>query len=108
MVENNRFAATAFDESARRNFAVTKPLTWIRKGNIMIKKTNCIPAGTALIAAVEEADITLEELCLLDIQYEDDNHLYSIAFRGDWMSYLCYIDAFTGEILGFLSEPLEL
>ncbi len=68
---------------------------------------NNITAITALKNAAAYADINIDSITELDCQY-DGNGLYELNFNCNWVSYEAYVDAETGEVLGFMTTPMEL
>lgn len=65
-----------------------------------------LSAAAALEIAAEQAGVELSDVKNVDLNVDPDE-LYRIAFHGDWMHYICYIDCASGEILGFFSEPSD-
>ena len=66
-----------------------------------------ISAKAAIEKAAAYAGIMPAEIRDVTVRYEKDS-LYFTAFHSEWMSYECYIDAFSGEVCGFLNEPIDL
>lgn len=65
-----------------------------------------LSAVIALELAAEQAGIELADVQNVDLKV-DPSGFYCITFLDNWMNYVCYIDTCTGEVCGFLSEPLD-
>ena len=73
----------------------------------MRKKTVRLSAARALELTADQAGIELAGLRAVDLNVDPEG-LYDIGFQDDWMKYICYIDCLTGEVRGFISEPLDI
>ena len=60
----------------------------------------------ALCAAAKEAGITQQEMRNTLVSH--GNGLFEISFSTEWMSYDCYVDEETLEVLGFDYKPVPL
>lgn len=65
--------------------------------------TNNITSAAAMLAALEYADLNIEETCDRRIALHDG--LYEISFRTMFMVYEVYVDALTADVPGFNAEP---
>lgn len=63
-----------------------------------------IPGSAAILAAVEYAGLTEQEV--YDVSVRSTDGLYEVTFATDWMRYDCYVDAADYEVLGFDSAPI--
>ena len=62
-----------------------------------------ISISSAIQAAADYAGYALEDIRCTEKHYA--NGLFEIGFDTDWSRYDCFVDAATGEVLGFNSEP---
>ena len=62
-----------------------------------------ISISSAIQAAADYAGFSAEDIRCTDKRYA--NGLFAISFDTDWSRYDCFVDAATGEVLGFNSEP---
>ena len=62
-----------------------------------------ISISSAIQAAADYAGYALEDIRCTGKHYADG--LFEICFDTDWSRYDCFVDAATGEVLGFNSEP---
>ena len=47
--------------------------------------------------------LSSEDICC--VSFEMQQGLYALRFRSDWLLYDSYVDACSGEVLGFSFEP---
>ena len=73
----------------------------------MREKIVLLPAARALEYAAKEAGVKTAEVRSVMIAVEPDG-FFRITFHDEWMSYLCYVDYFSGEVQGFFSEPQNM
>ena len=62
-----------------------------------------ISISSAIQAAADYAGFSAEDIRCTEKRYA--NGLFAISFDTDWSWYDCFVDAATGEVLGFNSEP---
>ena len=62
-----------------------------------------ISISSAIQAAADYAGFSTEDIRCTEKRYA--NGLFAISFDTDWSRYDCFVDAATGEVLGFNSEP---
>ena len=62
-----------------------------------------ISISSAIQAAADYAGYALEDIRCTEKHYAGG--LFAICFNTDWSRYDCFVDAATGEVLGFNSEP---
>ena len=62
-----------------------------------------ISISSAIQAAADYAGFSTEDIRCTEKHYA--NGLFEIGFDTDWSRYDCFVDAATGEVLGFNSEP---
>ena len=66
-------------------------------------KTICVSPTIALHAALRYGKLGSEDICC--VSFEMQQGLYALRFRSDWLLYDSYVDACSGEVLGFSFEP---
>ena len=66
-------------------------------------KTICVSPTRALHAALRYGKLGSEDICC--VSFEMQQGLYALRFRSDWLLYDSYVDACSGEVLGFSFEP---
>lgn len=66
-------------------------------------KTICVSPTRALHAALRCGKLGSEDICCVSIEMQQG--LYALRFRSDWLFYDSYVDACSGEVLGFSFEP---
>jgi len=64
-----------------------------------------IDPQVAVAAAVLYGNLRSREVLSADVSYADG--LYEVLLHSEWMDYDCYVDASSGEVLGFQSQPAE-
>ena len=62
-----------------------------------------ISISSAIQAAADYAGYALEDIRCTEKHYAGG--LFAISFNTDWSKVDCFVDAATGEVLGFNSEP---
>ena len=62
-----------------------------------------ISISSAIQAAADYAGFATEDIRCTGKRYAGG--LFEICFDTDWSRYDCFVDAFSGEVLGFSSEP---
>lgn len=62
-----------------------------------------ISISSAIQAAADYAGFSTEDIRCTEKHYA--NGLFEIGFDTDWSRYDCFVDAATGEVVGFNSEP---
>ena len=62
-----------------------------------------ISISSAIQAAADYAGYALEDIRCTEKHYAGG--LFAICFNTDWSKVDCFVDAATGEVLGFNSEP---
>lgn len=66
-------------------------------------KAICVSPTRALHAALRYGKLGSEDICC--VSFEMQQGLYALRFRSDWLFYDSYVDAYSGEVLGFSFEP---
>ena len=66
-------------------------------------KLICVSPTRALHAVLRYAKLSSEDICC--VSFEMQQGLYALRFRSDWLLYDSYVDACSGEVLGFSFEP---
>ena len=59
----------------------------------------------ALYSALKYTHLSRDEL--RSVHSERDGELYYISFSTSWLRYDCYVNAFSGEVVGCSFEPIE-
>ena len=62
-----------------------------------------ISISSAIQAAADYAGYALEDIRCTEKHYAGG--LFAISFNTDWSKVDCFVDAATGEVVGFNSEP---
>jgi len=65
---------------------------------------NLLNKNEALNAALTQADLTHEDVRLLSCRL--DGNFYEMYLCTDWMRYVCYVGAVSGELVGIDYEPV--
>ena len=66
-------------------------------------KSICVSPTRALHAVLRYGKLSSEDICC--VSFEMQQGLYALRFRSDWLLYDSYVDACSGEVLGFSFEP---
>lgn len=66
-------------------------------------KLICVSPTRALHAVLRYGKLSSEDICC--VSFEMQQGLYALRFRSDWLLYDSYVDACSGEVLGFSFEP---
>ena len=66
-------------------------------------KAICVSPTRALHAALRCGKLGSEDICCVSTKIQQG--LYALSFRSDWLFYESYVDACSGEVLGFSFEP---
>lgn len=73
--------------------------------NMNHTEPHVIDPQVAVAAAILYGKLRDHEVLSADVARVDD--LYEVIIHSEWMDYDCYVDASTGEVLGFQSAPAE-